>query len=431
MSIPREGSRVTDEGYLVCSLPDWCRVGGSVYPFQIYAKQIHEVNSCTTVRLTSKRSYNKNSIIRCCFGDEGGVNLGVTSNTKESICRPKTWSETVFFEGANAVRHDDEWWMNNGNTWGKLFYIKDQKPRQMTPDAGGIQLAQLYVFGGSSVFFTRPLLAPRIGELGKIPGELGKIPGEVTKPGETTTPGPGRVFRFPDGKELPDGIPKGPNASPPDPFGPTKPPVPMQGQKPQLTPNDDQNTQPQTQPQTKPNPENTRTSKGCIPLLICFLAKEGLTSSTGGYGSVYRMEQEYRRQLLMQQEALNSKSAANCYKDKDDYDNYPGGSKAMRALADKAKEDFLLAIKKYDPTITDGIDSLYGGSAALLHKLDMYAGGKFYDFGWFGNSNVNSAIGSAWTHYGRGKALKEYCKEMAQKNCPVQVWLVYDCSNFV
>ena len=45
-----------------------------------------------------------------CFGDEKGTGGGVLSHTHNGACWPKTWSETVRFQGRNAVRHDDVGW---------------------------------------------------------------------------------------------------------------------------------------------------------------------------------------------------------------------------------------------------------------------------------------------------------------------------------
>ena len=50
----------------------------------------------------------------CCIamGTRQGVGGGVISGTHNAECTPKSWS--------SMVRHDDEWWMNHRNTWGRL-----------------------------------------------------------------------------------------------------------------------------------------------------------------------------------------------------------------------------------------------------------------------------------------------------------------------
>ncbi|SFE64103.1 protein of unknown function [Methylobacterium sp. yr596] len=67
----------------------------------------------------------RGSLIRQCYGDEPGVGGGVRSGTRGAECEPKTWSWSVRAEGRPMVRHDDEWWMNHRNTYGRLTYLKD------------------------------------------------------------------------------------------------------------------------------------------------------------------------------------------------------------------------------------------------------------------------------------------------------------------
>lgn len=130
---PREGSCDIGDGILVSRYPDWCKTLDEPFPYDIYAKQDDDANTAPTVRLTKKRAHTKDSLITCCHGDEAGIGLGVKSGTKESVCQPKTWSETVRFEGKNVVRHNDEWWMNNKNTTGKMVYPVDLNTYSLTP----------------------------------------------------------------------------------------------------------------------------------------------------------------------------------------------------------------------------------------------------------------------------------------------------------
>lgn len=136
MATPREGSRDTGEGILVSSLPDWCRLpDGTPVPFTICAIQGDDANTAASVRQTKLRSHTTASLIINCKGDEPGTGLGVRSNTVGSICQPKTWSKTVRIEGHHAVRHNDEWWMNNKNTFGKLFYVENVDTHDATPQS--------------------------------------------------------------------------------------------------------------------------------------------------------------------------------------------------------------------------------------------------------------------------------------------------------
>jgi len=135
-SPPLEGCRNTDEGILVSTLPDWCRSSLTPVPYTIHAKQNnHEANTTATVRQTGMRSHVRASLITNCHGDEGGTGLGVKSNTVGSVCTPQTWSKTVRFEGRNAVRHNDIWWMNNANTIGRMTYIKNVNGYDTTPQS--------------------------------------------------------------------------------------------------------------------------------------------------------------------------------------------------------------------------------------------------------------------------------------------------------
>lgn len=132
MSIPREGSRDTGDGLIISTCPDVCKtpVGASVVPipYSIWAKQNQTAEDvATTVFQTSDRSHKLGSLVTTCHGDEPGSALGVKSGTVSDVCTPKTYAPEVRIEGKNAVRHDDEWWMNNRNTIGKLVYLKDTR----------------------------------------------------------------------------------------------------------------------------------------------------------------------------------------------------------------------------------------------------------------------------------------------------------------
>lgn len=125
---PREGSREISEGLIVSTLPDWCYKNNKPTPYNIHAFQKDAARLANTIRQTTQRSHAKDSIILHCYGDEEADDRGgIESGTKGAECTPKTWSATVRFEGRNAVRHDDEWWMNHKNTWGRLTYVKDAK----------------------------------------------------------------------------------------------------------------------------------------------------------------------------------------------------------------------------------------------------------------------------------------------------------------
>ncbi|WP_108818338.1 PAAR-like domain-containing protein [Pseudovibrio sp. Alg231-02] len=137
MSIPREFSRDTSEGYLISIYPDVCLTPvGSSYvpiPYTIVAKQSDDANTCPTVRATKKRVHTMGSIITKCSGDAAGTGKGVKSGTIESVCHPKEHSSRVRACGHFVIRQNDVWYMNNKNTQGKLNYVKRTDIDQLTP----------------------------------------------------------------------------------------------------------------------------------------------------------------------------------------------------------------------------------------------------------------------------------------------------------
>ena len=120
--------------------PDVCRTPNGPamppIPYSVWAKQNDSAAATAAPeRQTGMTSHTSASLITVTHGDAPGVGGGVKSRTVGSICQPKTWSKTVRFEGKNAVRHDDEWWMNRKNCHGQLTYLKDTKVYDPTPDA--------------------------------------------------------------------------------------------------------------------------------------------------------------------------------------------------------------------------------------------------------------------------------------------------------
>jgi len=109
-----------------------------IIAYIIWAKQSEDGNTAPTVRMTGKRPHTTASVILRSHGEETGMGDGVKSGTAESICQPKTHSSTVRIEGHYAVRHQDEWWMNNKNTIGKMQWIVEPSvPSEMPPLKGG------------------------------------------------------------------------------------------------------------------------------------------------------------------------------------------------------------------------------------------------------------------------------------------------------
>ena len=137
MGQAKEGSRDTSEGIIVSVTPDVCKtpVGSSLVPipYAITAIQGDDANTAATVRMTAKRAHNMASLVTKCTGDAPGTGTGIKSGTVGSVCHPKSHSNNVRIRGEWAVRHADEWHMNNRNTVGKLVYIRTPESFEETP----------------------------------------------------------------------------------------------------------------------------------------------------------------------------------------------------------------------------------------------------------------------------------------------------------
>lgn len=125
MSSPREGARDVEQGIIISEAMDWCRSPVAIVPYRIWARQVQAAKLAYSVRQTDNFSHVEDSIVTSCYGDEAGTGGGVISGTHNAECVPKTWSRTVRFESRRTVRHDDLWWMNHKNTYGRLYYTKD------------------------------------------------------------------------------------------------------------------------------------------------------------------------------------------------------------------------------------------------------------------------------------------------------------------
>ncbi|PRH88012.1 hypothetical protein C5L14_08925 [Labrys okinawensis] len=439
--IPLEGSRVTGEGLLISIYPDVCLtpVGSASVPvpYNIYAYQSDDANTTTSVFQTSMRSHTAKSLITKCYGDEKGTDGGILSRTHNSICEPKTWSETVRFEGHGVVRHTDEWWMNKRNTIGKLSYVDDPNayrpasasvlPPTPTDTPGvysdalpdpvrpGQQYAQAvtpFLFGQSGTMVL-PGGGGGMGTLGRV-APLGESLGNM---GRRIGPGPVDIAPFqplnPEDVEnmLPDYL---------RPLRPSGTVVPEHDNPPE--PDPDPRPQPDPRPPF-PTP-NVRTSRKCYTKRICFDRKH------------YDWE-EYNHQLKLQQDALNGKTAADAYNDIDRFDQLSAADKkALRASAKSYQAAAKLAYIRANQArytqqygATKWIEHI--NSLAALHRLDMVAGGDPTDIADMGNTNINSSIGSAWNQSdswmpfssSRQQELKAYAAEMRENRCKMDVRL--------
>ncbi len=125
MSLQREGARMTREG-IVMSVPmNWA------------ARRRRSCRTGSTRRVRSRgirgrdRAADGSGVLRRGLADQALLRRRGGDRRRRSVrhagreCEPKTWSKTVKIQDKGVVRHDDEWWMNHRETWGKLTYIKD------------------------------------------------------------------------------------------------------------------------------------------------------------------------------------------------------------------------------------------------------------------------------------------------------------------
>ncbi|MGU3667442.1 PAAR-like domain-containing protein [Methylobacterium sp. A49B] len=359
MSLPREGARVTREGIVVSTPMNWGRSPQAIVPYRLHTQgQIEGASAAGSVRQTDQASYVEGSLIKACYGDEAATGGGVQFGTQGAECEPKTWSKTVKIQDQGVVRHDDAWWMNHKETWGTLTYLKDTQSYP-TPDRKEIKPRIHFASPDGTdpvhlAFYEGPKLLPRL------------------------APGMER-FLGPRGSSA---VPKVPPRLAPKP-GPEPGPEPAPGPR---------------------GPGGFRVS-GCRSDLICFERKN--------YD-----ETEYRRQLKIQQDGLNAKTACQ---NKDDIARFdaqsPAEKEEQRRRADRYKERFFV------PSYMDKHPGFLMDRMNALHRIDMVAGGYEEDFADMGIDRINKSIGAAWPADSRKGKLIRYVTEMCVKGCRMSVTL--------
>ena len=404
MSLPREGARDTGEGILVSMTPDVCRTPNGPamppIPYSVWAKQNNSAAAtAATVRQTGMTSHTSASLITVTHGDAPGVGGGVKSGTVGSICQPRTWSKTVRFEGKNAVRHDDEWWMNRKNCHGQLTYLKDTKVYDPTPDIKGTSaLTRNAVDEAASALKSSGIDAipdMHLAQATTLPPGIGAfLRGPLVRP-------PGApVIPRPSAPQVPRTAPPAPEPPLPPTIGP-RPGIP-EGLKPKVSPPEE--TQPQGEkqggPDSGPSDDTNRTSRDKCPTKeFCF----------NYHGDKY---DEFQNQLQMQNDGLNNLSPAAVLSNMANY----GSPKSEKVAADAKSAARLDAIRKGE-SIT--------GKAAL-HRVDQIAGGDPGDVPRMGDGSVNSSIGSSWRY--KKEDLREHAEVLRKNNCPKMKVDLYDCA---
>lgn len=363
MSLPREGARVTHEG-IVMSVPmNWGRSPQAIVPYRVHTQgQIEGASAAGTVRQTDQASYVEGSLIKRCYGDEAATGGGVRFGTQGAECEPKTWSKTVKIQDKGMVGDGDAWWMNHKETWGKLTYVKDTKSYP-TPERKDIE--------------------PRI-QLPSLDGidSAGPLARQAFYEGPKPLPrlAPGmEQFLGPRGSSS---VPKVPQRLAPRP-GPEPGPEPTHG----------------------PRGSGGFRVSGCRSELICF-------------DRTKYDEPEYRRQLKIQQDGLNAKTACRNKADIARFDaQSPAEKEKQRGRADSYKEGhFLPKYKSHYPGVS--MENMN-----TLHRIDMVAGGYEEDFADIGIDRINKSIGAAWPADSRKGILIRYVTDMCEKGCRMSVTL--------
>ncbi|EPJ7088694.1 glycohydrolase toxin TNT-related protein [Citrobacter amalonaticus] len=118
---------------VVCTTPDVCKtpMGPSTppVPYRVTAQLADAVQVVPTVNANGRPLVVlTQSFIPKTVGDEPGVAKGVQSGTVADICEPLEHSSSVKAGGYCTLRHDDQFYMNNKNTVGKIV--------GQTPSAG-------------------------------------------------------------------------------------------------------------------------------------------------------------------------------------------------------------------------------------------------------------------------------------------------------
>lgn len=451
---PREASRATSEGIIISKYPDVCRSPTAPVPYTIVAYQNNDANTASSVFMTGQRAHKQNSIVTKCMGDEPGVGLGVKSGTVSSICHRKEHSKTVRVEGQWATRDTDEWWMNNRNTIGKLVWPKHNLSFSPTPPiaAGG---------GVGSTTPTAPPLqlafantgitsdAPPIGASSGIGSGANSLK-EGTRLAflDTSKTGTGTTSSPPSGttqqpQRTPPPAPKfrwwrfakwgrrlNPYMSALELFFHQNPgyfadmptiteeerdivreaqraidrgsdPQEVRRWARQQIEAERQRVEQEEEEHTPPVP-NTRTSdntsvkRRCRFVMICFDRKQ--------YDKT-----EYDRQLSLQQNGINAMKPSKWLANRTKFE-IPGQPQAQRRASlpyqNRARQAYEM---KHGPGSADGL--------AALHRVDMVAGGDYFDIAGMGDTSINSSMGPSWNGR-RVQRLKAHARQQLANNCP-------------
>jgi hypothetical protein len=162
-----------------------------------------------------------------------------------------------------------------------------------------------------------------------------------------------------------------------------------------------QTPRPETIVDTPPEPhvrteDNVSVRGQCRFITICFDSK--------GYDA-----KEYARQLRMQQSGINAMTPSKWLANRTTFE-IPGMPQMLRKMSKPYQDVARLAYED-----EHGVGSAAG--LAALHRVDMVAGGDYFDIAGMGDANVNSSMGPSWNGQ-RVERLKADALEQQKNNCP-------------
>ena len=87
-----------------------------------------------SVRFTGQRAMVMRSHTTCVHGAEAGTGGGAVAGACGGICEPIEHAPAVRAEGSHVIRHLDRFWMDDRNTQGEAYFVRDTATYDPPPD---------------------------------------------------------------------------------------------------------------------------------------------------------------------------------------------------------------------------------------------------------------------------------------------------------
>ena len=87
-----------------------------------------------SVRFTGQRAMVMRSRTTCVHGAEAGTGGGAVAGVCGGICEPIEHAPAVRAEGSHVIRHLDRFWMDDRNTQGEAYFVRDTATYDPPPD---------------------------------------------------------------------------------------------------------------------------------------------------------------------------------------------------------------------------------------------------------------------------------------------------------